>query len=154
MGEGYVMKCTKCGKEHHMYLGIGFLFPQEFQQVQKEAKAGRYGKRLQQILKDCPGTVVDAERDLFYCPVCGQWEVGPVLDAYIPDIPAEGTDSNYYMADDLQNSGRVRKEYSRICSCGQKMQRWDGQKPLAELGLKCPDCGGDLEMLNDLIMWD
>ena len=41
MGEGYVMKCTKCGKEHHMFLGIGFLFPQEFQQVQKEAKAGR-----------------------------------------------------------------------------------------------------------------
>ena len=152
MGEGYVMKCGKCGKRHMINLGIGMMFPTVFDEVQHDARQGYYGKDLQAFLQDHPEAVCNAENELYLCPECGQWEVSPALSVY---EPKEGvTVRPYAMAEDLRADYRCIKQYRHRCGrCGTVMRKWNGRPEIRELHLKCPDCGEELTCEGD-IFWD
>jgi DNA-directed RNA polymerase subunit RPC12/RpoP len=44
MGMGYEYKCSKCGKEYYVSLGVGFLQPNICKEELKKIKNGEYGE--------------------------------------------------------------------------------------------------------------
>ena len=43
MGRGLVYRCTNCGKEYHVLVGSGFVFPEVYRETLLRVLNGEYG---------------------------------------------------------------------------------------------------------------
>lgn len=140
MGSGRHYICSKCGKEYYANWGVGFMFPMVYEETAADIKAGKYGKEWQDTFINGKNVVVDAERHIYYCKMCGRWESAAGLSLYVP----KNTDASVNLAHpwniNLDRRWKILKRYTHRCSkCGTIMHKATD----TELSkLSCPDCGG------------
>ena len=152
MGSGYGFVCKKCGNRYSVNTGIGFIFPNEYKKLVDKIKKGRYGEDWKHLFMSTPGAVVDAEKELYICKGCGNWDVSPVASIYAPDKPDSiEKPVHYVMKSDLESDYHIVKRYYHKCGkCGKRMHRATEREMIS---LPCPKCGGT-DTAADLIMWD
>ena len=163
MGQGAIFECKKCGYRANGFEGVGFAFPRIYQEVQRDARDGRYGREIQQFLEEHPGGQVSAERIMVVCEDCGHIESVPQLNMYVPKdgydpakaergrwsvaFPHEG--AVYLTGYEFSEHYTLVKKYQHICErCGGKMKR----PPRDQKEFRCPVCGEVLE--EQRIDWD
>ena len=66
MGRGLVYRCPNCGKEYHVLVGSGFVFPEVYRETLLRVLNGEYGVRLQNEIKTSPFAAIDAEYHLYF----------------------------------------------------------------------------------------
>ncbi len=176
MGSGFVLRCKKCGYKKELYLGVGFRFPQIYQETIESARKGKYGKIVQMFLEEHPDGVLNCDRVLLQCPDCNYLETGLDLSMYIPKqdtIPKEQgrlavsapfEDASYVAPWKLDNYELIR-HYEHICrKCGTKMKALNEKDLEKENGplfprreqteFGCPKCGEPLWNVDRKILWD
>ena len=164
MGDGYGYKCKKCSHEYSVFLGIGMLYPMEYEKMVNDIVSGKYGPDVQNLMQNTPYAAVDAGNRLFSCSRCGFWEVGKDLTIYAPDdsdmiIMKKYGDKTvgklgevpYVMGSDLKENYHVLKRHYHKCpQCGGRMHK-AGKHEI--LNLPCPNCGERNEQKSTII-WD
>lgn len=133
MGNGYVYKCSKCGREEEYLIGVGFMTPTEREEAQAKILMGEFGPEAKAALEANPALamVVDVEWALYQCPTCFK------LDSRI-----RVTSSAHAL--------KIRNH--QFCdSCGKEMRRFrHGMKMI------CPSCRepmAETDMICN-ILWD
>lgn len=165
MGQGIGFKCSSCGKEYHACPGVGFLFPEQYKEVQKAAKEGKYGPEWKELVTSGDCIAVDAETYLYMCK-CGHWTVEEGLSVYAPNDP-EALSNKQYGIKTVREWGEVpyattmdfdgeyhlvKRRIHKCEKCGGTMHKASKKE---EGSLPCPDCGG--KPVNDfvnIIHWD
>ena len=164
MGQGYDYKCKKCKHEYSVYPGIGMRYPNAFRELLQKIEDGGYGEEWKQLLKDTPYAAANAERIVYICKKCGQWEIGQDITLYAPNNPKTipgkqyGTKTvkdwgyvPYVMGWELKEEYHVLKRHYHKCNkCGQRMHKASEEEMQH---LTCPKCGTENEV-EGLIMWD
>lgn len=153
MGAGYALKCPKCDFTHTYQLGIGYLFPMDYENTVQNAKEGGLGNELKSFFAENPYGAIDAEYVLLCCSECGSYETRKDLTMYLPtkrnreDIPRCVT------RDELKLYYTVYQKYPHRCEkCGGSMSIVRKGREIREK-LLCPNCRSVLE--NDFEMcWD
>lgn len=166
MGSGFNYKCSKCGKEYSGFLGIGMLFPRDYEKTLKEAKKGKYGPEWKSLISKEDMVAIDAENRVYSCSKCNSWKVEKGLSIYRPltekalqDVERGyviiGQDSGlpYLEPVKFSDSFQLIKHYIHKCDkCGSRMHKASNKEID---NLPCPYCGGERDKTVDsLIMWD
>ena len=163
MGQGYEFKC-KCGYSFRPSLGVGFLFPTQYQKHRKSAQEGTLGKELKDFFSEHPDGAIDVENVVTKCEKCGRYTCVPNLSMYLPKtnekkqkgrwstaIQAEGEE--YVDPWELHESYSLFARYQHTCeSCGGKMDVIQ-EDALMKDGITCPECGRSI-LCDNTIMWD
>ena len=123
MGSGIVLRCDNCNKEFTFDLGIGFMFPMVFEELAAAIRNGDYGDEWKEIIESGSYIVPNAEKYLFYCEKCGNWEIAMDASLYEPkDADALKKEKigiktveewgyvPYVMGDDLKRNFRLLKK--------------------------------------------
>lgn len=169
MGQGFIYKCSKCELETMVTLGVGMLFPDVYQDVLEDAKAGKYGSEWKELANKSEFVAVDATQKFYLCPRCGNWKVDYDLSLYEPfdedhirskqygiKTVAEWGDVPYASPQDLSNDYSEIAHYVHKCDkCDSAMLEVKEKQfdHLQEIKLKCPQCG-ELNEINNMILWD
>ena len=95
MGHGISVICNDCGKKEYLTVGIGFMYPDIFQDTLGEIKQGKYGKEWQVLCNSAEYVAVDAERYFFLCNKCNHWDLSLGMDLYKPNDPEEIRSEKY-----------------------------------------------------------
>ena len=163
MGSGCVYKCSACGYSFEASVGVGFLYPDTYQETMAAARRGELGEKVQQFLSEHPDGALDPSDQIACCLSCKRYETVQDLTMYFfPDglpeppgrwsiaFPAEG--ENYVDPGTMQQQGKIYARYPHRChSCGGKMKLL---KRFSFQPLPCPNCRGkDLEPTR-FIDWD
>lgn len=90
MGDGRIYRCNRCGHEEQVSSGIGFMFPQLYQDVVTKIRKGKYGREWKEVFESRPGAAVDARTELYVCPECGNCVQDLNLSLYEPMFPDAG----------------------------------------------------------------
>ena len=163
MGQAYEFKC-KCGYSFTPFLGVGFMFVQQYNDVKESAIKGEFGEELKAFFAEHPEGAINAEVVVGRCKKCGKYESFPNLSMYLPinveenekgrwsvPVPSEG--AAYVAPWDLEESYKLYETYQHKCkSCGGDMDILT-EKDLVESGIICPECGKTIECGAN-IMWD
>ena len=166
MGRGFEFKCCDCGKEYHINLGAGFMYPRVYEEAVEKIEEGEYGPDLKEAFESVKYAAIDASRVLFKCPDCGNWEVDMDLSIYAPNdvervkalrfgekTVQEWGGIPYAMAYMLEEDFHLIKEYKRSCrKCGAEMERLNDIKDCSILS--CPKCGKENECEPSIVCWD
>ena len=166
MGQGYVFKC-KCGYSFEPWLGVGIMFPMQYQELKEAAIKGDLGKEIKDFFAEHPEGAIDADTVVARCRKCGKYECVSNLSMYFPKdntkkkekgrwsvaMPFEGED--YVAPWDLQESYELYAKYPHKCeACGGDMDIIS-EEDLEQNGLICPICGKPIKYdPDDVIMWD
>ena len=161
MGRGYRYICKKCGYVFSAHLGVGFRYPQVYQETMKDAREGKLGEKVRLFLKDNPKGVIDPELVIARCEDCGKYETLPAFSMYVPKDgsypkPSKGNWTMAFPYDDCEyvsdfGEYDLKEKYDHKCtSCGGKMSILEEKEPET---LICPHCGEDME-IRETIMWD
>jgi len=161
MGDGYELKCNKCGFVHYVYNGIGFRYPMVCADILKKMKDGIYGKRFMEDTKNMPYAAVHQDCNIFICDHCGQWRNDMIIDLCVPigeykkredrfcvafDYP---DDIQYVMKFDIGSEYRViRSKQHRCGKCHHTMRPIKKNEKL-----KCPECGTPM-VKGNTFFWD
>ena len=162
MGGGTCFSCNQCGHKDTVCFGIGFLFPQLYQDVVEKIRKGKYGREWKQVFESEPGAAVDVEMQLYVCPECGTYKQDLNLSLYKPAPDADyiqewilsgrkyDMDMKYVTPYILTKDYRQLKRYVHKChACGKRMHQYRVGDRLA-----CPKCKkGEMEPAGD-ILWD
>ncbi len=89
MGTGYTFTCSKCKHNYSASWGIGFSFPQVYEDTVKKIKAGAYGSLWQDRVNEEKYVVTDAEKYIYICGKCKAWKAEQSLSLYIPKDPKQ-----------------------------------------------------------------
>lgn len=163
MGDGYRFKCKECGHEYNVFLGIGFMFPEEYRKTVEEASTGKYGEEWKQLMNSQKYMDIDAEEALYTCD-CGGWKVEKGLSIYAPIHPEKVAKSKfgiktveewgyvpYVMHFDRPKRYKLVKEYKHMCDkCEKEMHK---VSEVESPNLSCPKCGC-INATNDKLLWD
>lgn len=98
MGRGFGLICRKCRYEFGIHLGVGFGFPQNYQNIMEAAKAGKLGREVRYFLRENPEGTLDCSQVLLQCTVCDSLERGIDLSMYIPKDQPYVTKGNWSVA--------------------------------------------------------
>ena len=163
MGEGRSFRCNQCGHTESASFGIGFGFPQLYQDVAGKICKGKYGRDWKQLFETVPGAAVEAGMQLYVCPECGTCEEDLNLSLYEPVNPEASRrngrifstvnpaeDIVYVMPHELAADYKCLKVYVHKChACGTRMHQYrDGER------LVCTKCRkGEMEPAGEF-MWD
>lgn len=149
MGRGYTSKCEICGYEFSGTYGIGFLFPQQYEELVEKAKSGELGNEIQSFFEENEDGAIDAEYVTLCCEDCGNLEIGYDLSMWLPKEKNEPV--GYVMRIDLEDNYKKVMDYPHICSkCSGKMKvihQKDHKK------LKCPKCKKIMKE-DKMLLWD
>lgn len=158
MGHGISVICNDCGKKEYLTVGIGFMYPDIFQDTLEEIKQGKHGNEWQSLCNSSEYVAVDAERYFFLCSKCNHWDLGLGMDLYKPNDPDEIRKEKYgdktveewgYMPywtrEQKENKYTLLKKYIHVCpNCNIEMERYDKiPENITEL-IRCEYCGGKL----------
>ena len=163
MGEGKSFRCRRCGHEEIIHTGIGFGFPQLYEDVVRKIRKGEYGQEWKRRFESVPGAAVNAEMLLYVCSGCGCCREDLNLSLYEPVNPAAvcetvdifcganpAEDVDYVMPNRLSRDYRKIKVFTHVCpECGKRMHQYkDGER------IVCPECReGQMEITGEFI-WD
>lgn len=164
MGSGYQFMSSKCNEIYGIYLGIGMLYPNVYEETVKDIKNGTFGKEWKQFYEDTENVAVDVENRIYICPDCGSWKQEKGLSLYAPNNEYALKDVKkgfpiFYGNDSIpamfghKPEYRLVKEYEHKCDkCGIKMREADNRELY---GLPCPKCGAspDPDQI-DIMDWD
>ncbi|MCR5847256.1 MAG: hypothetical protein K6G75_03985 [Lachnospiraceae bacterium] len=157
MGWGYGFKCSKCKREYSYGVGVGFMFPEVYENLMKEVKKGKYGEEWKDLALKTKHVAIDAEEYLYCCSKCGNWKTEEGLSLYEPKdieqlkkyeqqgkgrwaVGLDFKDASYVTTEDLREYYKILKKYIHRCEkCGTRMHRANMEE---SLNLKCPKCGG------------
>lgn len=179
MGMCYELECEKCGYRFYASFGVGFMYPQVYQETKTAALNGELGEEIQKFLQENPDGAVNASRIFGKCTKCGNLETVPDLTMYLPNEKNPAPKKNpqerwsvampFYNADyvapfDLQYHYKVFAKYQHKCKrCGGdletfnedvfKVSETNGKLNLDSPKLKCPNCHAALNLI-DLLRWD
>lgn len=138
MGRGISLIC-ECGKKENITLGVGMLYPDVLEDTLEEIRNGVYGDEWKDLYISKEDVEVDVKKYLFYCKVCGHWEIALGLDMYEPNHP-EGE--------------RLLKEYAHRCpKCEAVMEKTDNIDDGIFKNLSCKMCGKKMRR-KGFLMWD
>ena len=162
MGKLYKLKCTGCENEDEYFVGVGFNYPDVYQSIMDEAKAGRIGKRLKKFLEENPEGVIDPTLVLAYCPKCHEIYTANRLSCYLPlpgykrEFPRKTRWSSFkpYFHIDYVSPGDFTEHYSlvapyghRCSNCRSKMLLID-ENDLDSFQFRCSCCQSRMELEN------
>lgn len=166
MGTGYSFTCSKCKHRFSASWGIGFSFPQVYEDTVKKIKAGAYGNLWQDLVNKEKYVVTDAEKHIYICGKCNAWKSEQCLSLYIPKDPEhlkikyqldsveELNERSYILTAEIRAEYRILKRYIHKCDkCSGVMHRATEEEMNV---LTCPKCGGEPEKPGymGMIMWD
>lgn len=165
MGMGYVLKCSNdcCEYERMLFAGVGIGFPETYNELMKDAKAGKISEAHTEFLKENPEGALNAEVRIYQCSKCGHIYTDYDLSMYVRredygEIPPKGRWSVAFPAEGVQYVApyelsefyRLYKEFPHHCpDCGGKAVVLDVVDQVSE---KCPECGSELTV--DTLLWD
>lgn len=151
MGRGYSFICEKCGKTQYLHIDFGMMFPLVYQRTVKNIRRGTYGKEWKSFFEKYPNGIINAYKEIYYCPECHLAKSDLNLSFYKPLDPNEPelTDVDYVL--DFSRYSLV-KEYTHICKkCGKRMK--NVTRSVWLMPVKCPECGERLKYKGKLL-WD
>jgi len=167
MGQGFSIKCKKCGFTFDANFGVGFMFPVVYEEMIEKGRSGELGEEVKSFLEDNKYGTLDVENIVLRCTECGNLETGydlsmyvPYNDEYVPDsekkvrwsvaFPAEGM--KYVSPVDLKEHYKKVIDYPHKCSnCSGKMmliKKEDFDK------IPCPECDGIMNQTDECFFWD
>ena len=147
-----------------MHEGVGMMFPTAYRGLVEAIKKGKYGRDWQKLMASRDDVAVNAERRLYLCPICGQWEMIYDLSLYIPKKgkggekkPAQVKQKDYVLPLELtsqwESSYELLKHYKHQCpTCKATMVPVD-MDDLLGASFKCPECGHP-NQIKSVVMWD
>lgn len=160
MGTGYNYVCKTCGKEFTAYLGVGFKYPQLYQDVMNSAREGKLGIKVKQFIINNPHAAIDPkqlQRNVKNVVTMRQYQIqectcqkenGSLIHKGNWTV-GDFDDKNEYVFEFDQYD--LIDRYDHKCtSCGGRMQVLQDEEPES---LKCPACGDEM-VVRDAIMWD
>ena len=164
MGLGYSYKCSKCKKKYEVFMGIGMLYPQVYEETVTKVKNGKLGKEWKNLFEKTDNVAIDVEDHVYCCPECKAWKKEKGLSLYVPankyaleDVKSGlpifyGEDSIPAMMGEKPDYSLL-KEYEHKCKkCGTKMHEASEEELMS---LPCPKCGGEPDPGKiGLINWD
>ena len=159
MGNGYLIKCTKCNYMFKAMLGIGMMYPMVYNETVADIRDGKYGEEYKKFFEKHNNATVNCEAKVAVCAECGKLETVMDLSLYLPKDDEEMV----YIYDDYMTPNQLKRNfkkcmtYNHQCSsCGGKMKNINLLSRLEKGTLKCPDCGEKLEMDEDslFMLWD
>ena len=126
MGRGFGLICRKCRYEFGIHLGVGFGFPQNYQNIMAAAKTEKLGREVRYFLRENPEGTLDCSQVLLQCTACDALERGIDLSMYIPKDQPHVTKGNWSVAfpmeefsyvapSDLKSHYRLVKPYDHRC---------------------------------------
>lgn len=150
MGTGFTLKCPNCTFEKDYLIGVGMLFPEVYEELVTAIKDGDYGDEWYNFFDSHPGAAVNAEQELYHCPLCGVITEDYNLDLYLKknDTPPESR----YVAlwCDKYKYDFVRHYIHHCPNCNGRMHKVSGGEKLKPI--PCPRCGTELE--SEQFCWD
>ena len=155
MGSGFKIRCKKCSYDFTAFLGIGMLFPSVYQNTVSEIKEGKYGEEYKKFFEENPNAAVNCERVFAVCGKCGKFDTVMDLSLYVPKKNDDSIQNiGYVMEEDLKSNFKKCKSYDHKCSCGGSMMITDLIGALVDRKVKCPKCSANMELTDELVMWD
>jgi len=153
MGNGFKIRCEKCGYEFTAMLGVGMMFPTLYDETVSEIKKGKYGEEYKKFFEDNPNAAVNCERVTAVCNKCGKLDSVMDLSLYLPK-DASVKNAGYVMEEEFESDFKKCMEYDHKCSCGGSMEIIDLLFKLAARKVKCPKCKSNMQLTPELINWD
>lgn len=138
MGQGFTVRCMKCGDESHYLQGIGFRYYAFLQEVKEEVKAGKYGKEAQAFITEYPDCDFNARNEVYYCKDCKYLKQGVEINMTYGDKSFK----NQYRC------GKCRKVIMKPLKIDTERQ----YKKLIQI--PCRKCGDSEHIAVDFMMWD
>lgn len=155
MGNGYKIKCKKCGYDYRAMLGVGMLFPSLYEKTVSEIKEGKYGEDYKKFFEDNPDAAVNCEAVLAVCEQCGNFSTVNDLSLYVPKKSDDaGMNVGYVMAEELESDYKKCRSYPHKCFCGGSLKVIDMLDELSKNAVRCPKCKGEMQLTDDFMMWD
>lgn len=175
MGRGYLLHCRKCGYEFSANLGVGFMFPRDYQQTMEAGKEGKLGKEVRQFLEEHPDGALDCNIVVLQCSECGKLESAPDLSMYVPgkDSPAPSS-GNWSVAFPHEGTSCVAPwdldRYTLVGLYDHRCKKCKGKMKIIKedeferlirgadfdnhpTKMPCPKCK-ELLWLGEIMMWD
>lgn len=154
MGNGFGIRCKKCGYRYMGMTGIGYLFPVEYASTVKDIREGKYGEEYQKFFTEHEEAAVDCGNCTAICTECGQIEDVKNMSVYLPKDGYKY--ENYVLPSDLEENFDKCMEYDHKCSkCGSKMRIISLEDEIRSGTLNCPSCGDILVEDKEVkILWD
>lgn len=164
MGQGYGYKCKKCHYEYSVYLGGGMKYPKEYRKKIEEISTGIYGTERKNLIDKTEYAAIDADRVVYVCSACNNWELGTDVTLYAPNEPEKILKIQYGIKTveewgyvpyvtrwELKENYHILKRYYHKCkNCGKRMHKASEKE---EINLPCPKCG-EPNTAESIIMWD
>lgn len=175
-----IFRCQNCFESYIFWNGIGFSFPQKYNELFTDALSGKYGERLKELLQENPNAIIDAATSVYVCEYCRHWIESPVLDCYLPahkmrkqkkkqiwavSMPIDINNLEHPVVPpwELRKGYKLLERYKHICpkcSSEMKMCQLDPfgldsvYEELSDAMLRCPICGGDIVDTGEIVMID
>ena len=70
MGDGFILRCEKCGTENSYLQGIGFMYHSFLKRTKEDVIKGKFGKEAQTFITENPDCGFDARNEVYLCPKC------------------------------------------------------------------------------------
>lgn len=175
MGRGIELECRKCRYSFGVNFGVGFLFPQAYQETMEAAKKGKLGKNVQAFLAEHPDGALDCDQVLLQCTSCGKLDRGVDLSMYVPkdklvvnegrwSVSCSFEEASYVAPWELKEHYQLVQPYDHVCrKCGNKMQVIkeddlipEGQESEGKdtkVNVNCPKCHKPM-VVGGYMMWD
>ena len=107
MGTSIEMECNNCHFSFEAFLGIGFRFPQVYQDTINAAKEGKFGEIVQSFLLEHPDGALNCSMVLLQCTSCDELDKGRDLSMYIPKDKPAAHDGIWSVAFPYKNASYV-----------------------------------------------
>ena len=138
MGDGFILRCEKCGTENSYLQGIGFMYHSFLKRTKEDVIKVKFGKEAQTFITENPDCGFDARNEVYLCPKC----------EYIK----QGVDFRMKTVD---------KEYKKTYRCGKckkaemKPIKLDTMRQYERLSrVPCPKCNDKGKKNIGMMMWD
>lgn len=159
MSDEYYWYCKKCEYGCGGLAGITYTYPLTYAIVMEDAKNGKWGKELQEILEVFPNAVFDAEYYIFHCEECGEYDNRPLLTAFVPKEIKEEKKKREKRKKQKQKKDRNQENKKKLP--WEEPRRWSVSFPvkaffmspremreycdlLEEYDHRCKKCGGKM----------
>ena len=154
MGNGFGIKCKKCGYNYVGINGIGYMYPVEYASTVKDIREGKYGEEYRKLFEEHEDAAVNCVNCTAVCTKCGQIEDVTDLSVYLPKA-GQSSDGCVLPSVLVENFDKYL-EYEHKCSdCGGKMRIISIEDEIKNGVLKCPSCGEVLVEDKEVkILWD
>ncbi len=140
MGTQYRVYCSQCGYDTTLSLGVGFVFPEDFAEMQEKGKSGKFGDEIRDFFAEHPKGVMDSELMIGKCDKCGEYCSAPLNQMYIPKPLGKLRE----MICAVKSVMPFRKgDITSYSVLGSNYQLYKTHLP------HCEKCGGDMKMFEE-----